>query len=352
MSLPTHRTLEEAVEFEALLCERMARAGTAAQNFHMRRVAVRERARAAAAQAKPPAGQPPQAQRDAGRREPTPAQAARKLRSQAKLRAKHLERLARKLQAAARIRKALFEWHLRAARRLVQRYSQGVVDPDELIVCGDISFHSGVVNLYASVYHCRDDDHDFTLTCLSQAYDDRLAYYDECRSRPAKLALWTAEDEDMPPPALTGPAAKSRGRPSPGLAPPPPPPDATAVVAVDDVSAPSSSSPPSAQPAVRRRCLGPRLEAAAAADTSAPDRLSVPPGLVPPHLAPQPPVAADAPPDATPAIIPGGRPSPQHGTAPPPRPPTETAAAVPADAASFATPRRPTAAGRPDAPRA
>ena len=55
MSLPPSRSSSEAAEYEAILCERMARAGTAAQNFHLRRLAVRERSRAAASQAKPAA---------------------------------------------------------------------------------------------------------------------------------------------------------------------------------------------------------------------------------------------------------------------------------------------------------
>ena len=86
--------------------------------------------------------------------------------------------------------------------------------------------------------------------------------YAQCERRRAEELL----DEQMPPPALTGPAAKSRGRLSPGPAPLPPPPDATAVVAVFGVYTPRSApSPPTAQPAARRRCLEPNLEAAAAA---------------------------------------------------------------------------------------
>ena len=184
-------------------------------------------------------------------------------------------------------------------------------------------------------------------------YDHRLAYYGELRRR-ALLVRGTllAEqypDEQMPPPALTGPAAKSRGRPSPGPAPLPPPADATAVVAADDVSTPSTLSPPSAQPTARRR-IEPCLDAAADADASAPDRPTMPPGLAPPHPDPPLPVAADAIPDATLAIESRGRPPPETGTAPPPRFPAETAVDVPADTAGFATPRRPTATGRPDAP--
>ena len=41
---------------------------------------------------------------------------------------------------------------------------------------------------------------------------------------------------------------------------------------------------------------------------------------------------------------------PRAGTAPPPHLPAEIAVAVPADTAGFATPRRPTATGRSDAP--
>ena len=344
---PPHRSLEEAVEYEAALCERMALAGPAAQRIHLRRVAVRERSRAAAAQAKPQAGHPPPAQQDAGRREPTPAQVARKQRSDRRLRQKHL---AQKLQAAIRIADGLYFWHRRAATRLARRYSEDAINVDEAIL---VSSTSGE-QFYGAITQFHDKDWNFHDVCTGMMlydYDRRLAYYDECRRRAASLTL-RPEDEAMPPPALTGPAAKSRGRPSPGPAPLPPPADATAVVAADDVSTPSTPSPPPAQPAVRRRCLEPSLEAAAAAAASASDRPPLPPGLVP--LPPPPPLpdAAHAPPAVPPAIAPEVHAPalPQAGTAPPPLPPTETAAAVPADAASFATPRRPTAAGRPGAP--
>ena len=138
MSLPWNRSSAEAADYEALLCERMALAGPAAQNFHLRRLAVRERSRAAAAQAKPSAGQPPHAQRAAGPRVQTPEQAAREQRKQAQLRAKHC---VRRLQAAARVRRMLHEWHLRAFRRLVVRRSNGALTGDEMIT---LCSHTGI----------------------------------------------------------------------------------------------------------------------------------------------------------------------------------------------------------------
>jgi len=60
----------------------------------------------------------------------TPEQAAREQRKQAQLRAKHC---VRRLQAAARVRRMLNEWHWRAFRRLVKRRSNGALTRDELI---------------------------------------------------------------------------------------------------------------------------------------------------------------------------------------------------------------------------
>ena len=147
MSLSSHFSPAEAAEYEALLCERMARAGPAAQKFHLRRVAARERSRTAAAQAKQSAGHTPSAPRDAeaSRRERTPAQVARKQRSDKKLRQKHL---ARKLQAAIRIRDGLYFWHLRAAERLVRRYSEGAINPLTQIPVEETGFIVSLTQLY------------------------------------------------------------------------------------------------------------------------------------------------------------------------------------------------------------
>ena len=62
-----------------------------------------------------------------GPREQTPAQAARAQRKKAKLGVKHC---VRKLRAAARVRMMLHEWHWRAIRRLVVRYSNGALTGD------------------------------------------------------------------------------------------------------------------------------------------------------------------------------------------------------------------------------